>query len=238
MPDMTLDTQDTRRLTRQESSDAVSGIGWRYVLGVLLASVPVGSLAQAAEVAGRVAVEAGPVADDHLRVDLRHDGVVLSVRSLRTGTLTPVDVDLATRISAAVAELGLRTEPDIDSDAPRSVQLVEIAIDAMDIPAIRPFWQAALGYMDAPNEPEPDGGLIDPVGQGFAVWFQQMDQPRPQRNRIHLDISVPHDEAHRRIQDMLAAGGALLSDREAPAFWVLADAEGNEACITTWQNRD
>jgi 4a-hydroxytetrahydrobiopterin dehydratase len=27
-------------------------------------------------------------------------------------------------------------------------------------------------------------------------------------------------------------------DAEAPAFWVLADAEGNEACITTWQGRD
>jgi hypothetical protein len=35
-----------------------------------------------------------------------------------------------------------------------------------------------------------------------------------------------------------AAGGALRSDAEAPAFWVLADPEGNEACVTTWQGRD
>ena len=65
-----------------------------------------------------------------------------------------------------------------------------------------------------------------------------MDAPRPQRNRIHLDISVPHDEAHHRLQGALAAGGTVVSDRWAPAFWVLADAEGNEACITTWQGRD
>jgi 4a-hydroxytetrahydrobiopterin dehydratase len=65
-----------------------------------------------------------------------------------------------------------------------------------------------------------------------------MDEPRPQRNRIHLDVSVPHDEAPRRIDAALAAGGVLVSDAEAPAFWVLADAEGNEACITTWQGRD
>jgi 4a-hydroxytetrahydrobiopterin dehydratase len=65
-----------------------------------------------------------------------------------------------------------------------------------------------------------------------------MSEPRPQRNRIHLDISVPHDEARRRIENALAAGGVLVSDTEAPAFWVLADAEGNEACITTWQGRD
>jgi hypothetical protein len=65
-----------------------------------------------------------------------------------------------------------------------------------------------------------------------------MDAPRPQRNRIHLDVSVPHDEAQRRIQAALAAGGTITYDAEAPAFWVLADLEGNEACITTWQGRD
>ena len=65
-----------------------------------------------------------------------------------------------------------------------------------------------------------------------------MDAPRPQRNRIHLDVSVPHDEAADRIRATLAAGGTLRYDAEAPAFWVLADPEGNEACITTWQGRD
>ena len=36
----------------------------------------------------------------------------------------------------------------------------------------------------------------------------------------------------------IAAGGTLLSDARAPAFWVLADPEGNEACVCTWQARD
>ena len=65
-----------------------------------------------------------------------------------------------------------------------------------------------------------------------------MDASRSQRNRIHVDVSVPHDEAAHRIAAALAAGGRLLSDAEAPAFWVLADPEGNEACVTTWQGRD
>jgi len=65
-----------------------------------------------------------------------------------------------------------------------------------------------------------------------------MDAPRPQRGRIHLDVSVAHDEAPSRIAAALGAGGRLLSDAEAPAFWVLADADGNEVCITTWQGRD
>ena len=64
-----------------------------------------------------------------------------------------------------------------------------------------------------------------------------MDELRPQRNRIHFDVSVPHDQAHERIQATLVAGGKLVDDAEAPAFWVLADPEGNEACVTTWQGR-
>ena len=65
-----------------------------------------------------------------------------------------------------------------------------------------------------------------------------MDAPRPQRNRIHIDVTVAHDEAEDRIAAALAAGGRLLTDQYAPSFWVLADAEGNEACICTWQARD
>ena len=46
------------------------------------------------------------------------------------------------------------------------------------------------------------------------------------------------DEARPRIQAALAAGGVLVSDGAAPSFWVLADAEGNEACVCTWLERD
>jgi 4a-hydroxytetrahydrobiopterin dehydratase len=49
---------------------------------------------------------------------------------------------------------------------------------------------------------------------------------------------VPHDEAAGRIERALAAGGRLVSAERAPAFWILADAEGNEACVCTWQGRD
>ena len=84
----------------------------------------------------------------------------------------------------------------------------------------------------------PEDPLVDPLGPGPAVWFQQMDRPRPQRNRIHLDVTVPHDEAPRRVAAALAAGGRLLSAARSPAFWVLSDPEGNEACVTTWRGRD
>ena len=122
--------------------------------------------------------------------------------------------------------------------ASRPVQTLEIGIDALDIAAIRPFWKAVLGYADEPGHSGPTDALVDPARQGPAIWFQQMDEPRPQRNRIHFDITVAHDEADARVAAALAAGGRLLTDEYARAFWVLADAEGNEVCVCTWQDRD
>ena len=233
-PDEDLD----RILRRQEASEAVGGLGWRLVLGLLRTTLPAGSLAEAADLAGRVAAACGPEADGRLWIDLRRDQLVLSLQSPATATVTPREVDLARRISEVADGLGLATGAGVGGGAPRSVQVLEIAIDAMDIAAVRPFWKAVLAYTDEPGRSGPEDALVDPVGQGPAVWFQQMDVPRPQRNRIHLDVSVPHDEAQRRIQATLAAGGRLVYDAEAPAFWVLADPEGNEACVTTWEGRD
>ena len=239
-----------RKLSRQDASDAVTGLGWRLVLGELRTEVQTGSLPLAADVAARAATVPG--ADGHLRLDVRADRVIASLQTAAEGWVTERDVELARKISTVVEEFRLETvsggEASGSSGAGgggeagggggRSVQVLEIGIDALDAAAIRPFWRAVLGYADEPGRSGPWGGLIDPLGQGPAVWFQRMDAPRPQRNRIHLDVSVPHDEAEPRIQAALAAGGQLLNDRKAPAFWVLADAEGNEACITTWQGRD
>jgi 4a-hydroxytetrahydrobiopterin dehydratase len=220
-------------LTRRDASDAVTDLGWRYVLGALLTQVPTLSLTHGAEVAVRAVHSCGGDADEHLALDVRPDRVHLALYDRAMAGVTQRDVDLAHRISSAMRDLGLRTEP---GDRP-PVQRLEIAIDAMEIGAVRPFWKAVLAYVDEPGA-GPHGGLLDPAGQGAAVWFQQMDQPRPQRNRIHLDVSVPHDEAERRIEAALTAGGRLTYTDEAPAFWVLADAEGNEACVCTWQGRD
>jgi len=224
-----------RKLSRNEASGAVSGLGWRYILGEFRAEVRTGSLPLAADVAARAAAVAG--ADGHLRIDVRADRAILSLQTSAVAWVTPSDVELARRISAVVGEFRLTTESGVGA-GPRSVQVIEIGIDALQAAAIRPFWKAVLGYADEPGTCGPADPLVDPLGEGPAIWFQQMDAPRPQRNRIHLDISVPHDEAHQRIQATLAAGGTLIYDAEAPAFWVLADAEGNEACITTWQGRD
>jgi len=219
------------KLTYLAAQSAVDARHWRVVLGALQASFRTETFARGVDFVGRVA-DLAEVAGHHPDVDLRYPRVRLWLTTHDAGGLTVRDVELAQAISAVADELGIAGEPE----RPRSL---EIAIDAMDIARVLPFWRAVLAYRD---EAVPDVGespaLVDPDGIGPAVWFQQMEVPRTERNRLHLDVDVPHDVAPERVAAAIAAGGRLVSDLQAPAFWVLADAEGNEACVCTWQSRD
>ena len=218
-------------LTDAEVTAAVDAAHWRVVLGRLHATFRTRDFDRGLAFVARVADVAREL-DHHPDVDLRYPAVHLAVVSHDAGGLTDRDVRFARAVSAVALEDGL----EADLAAP---QALEVAIDALDIPAVVPFWRAVLGYADErPPADDASPALVDPAGRGPAVWFQQMDAPRPQRNRIHLDVSVPHDVAEARVAAALAAGGRLLADDRAPAFWVLADPEGNEACVCTWQNRE
>lgn len=228
--------EQQRHLTRVEISDAVTSHGWRLVLGAITTTVPVTSTPETTEVVTRALAEADR-RGVHVLVDVRRGRVVLQVLPRGRMQFAAAEIETVHAITEAVRGAGSVTDPAVSDTDLRAVQAIEIGIDAFDIPAVRPFWKAVLDYVGETDDGEQDA-LVDPLGQGPAVWFQQMDKPRPQRNRLHLDVSVPHDEAPARIEAALAAGGKMLSDASAPAFWVLADPEGNEACITTWQGRD
>lgn len=204
---------------------------WRYGLGRVEAAYRCGTFAGAAALASDIAA-AAERAEHHPDLDIRYpDRLHVALTTHAADAVTDADVDLAVVISALAATAGASSQP-------WSTQAMEVAIDALDIEAVRPFWRAVLGYQDAPAGS--DGrivAVVDPRRIGPAFWFQQMDRTRPQRNRIHIDVTVPHDAAEARIAEALAAGGTLVSDREARAFWVLADPEGNEACVCTWQDR-
>jgi 4a-hydroxytetrahydrobiopterin dehydratase len=171
----------------------------------------------------------GRLADDanhHPDVDLRPDGVTVRLRTESVGGLSEREVVLARQISEAARELGVPVDLT-------GLQIIQVAIDALVIPDVLPFWRAVLGYREVDDE-----DLIDPHFQGPPLWFQQMDAPRPQRNRIHIDVYVPHDQAEARVAAAIAAGGRVVSDENAPGWWTLADAEGNEVDVASWPDRD
>jgi 4a-hydroxytetrahydrobiopterin dehydratase len=166
--------------------------------------------------------ELAAAANHHPDVDLRPEGVTVRLFTHDVGGLTTRDVELARRISTAARELGAPADP-------AAVQHVQVAIDALVTAEVRPFWRAVLGYQDAG-----DDDVVDPHRRGPTFWFQEMDAPRPQRNRIHIDVYVPHDQVEARIAAALAAGGRIVNDAHAPKWWTLADAEGNEADLAIW----
>jgi 4a-hydroxytetrahydrobiopterin dehydratase len=218
------------RISDADVTAAVDPRHWRVVLGRLRTTVATRSFTTGVDLVTRVG-ELAEQLGHHPDVVLRYPDVSLTLVTHDEAGLTDKDTALAVAISSLVDTLGLTARPE----AP---QATEIAIDALDIPAVLPFWRAVLGYEDE-RPPAPDAlpALVDPAGSGPSVWFQQMDAPRPQRNRIHLDVSVPHDVAEARVAAALGAGGRLVDDSRAPAFWVLADPEGNEACVCTWMDR-
>jgi 4a-hydroxytetrahydrobiopterin dehydratase len=215
----------TERITPQQFHEAVGVEDWRVLFEGACAHFRTGSFAAGValvDAIGRLA----DVANHHPDVDLRYGGVTVRLMTHEVEGLSERDVALAQKISEAARELDVAADPS-------AVQTVQVAIDALVGTEVMPFWRAVLGYREMDEE-----DLADPRGRGPSFWFQEMDAPREQRNRIHVDISVPHDQAEARVAAAIAAGGHLVSDEHAPAWWTLADAEGNEADVATWMGRD
>jgi hypothetical protein len=142
-------------------------------------------------------------------VDLRAGGVRARIGAPGSADLTRVDVDLARAISAAAQDLGLAADP-------AALQTVQLAIDVSDRPSVMSFWRTALAY-----EPAGDDGLQDPFRRDPAILFHRQDQPRPLRNRIHVDVV--------RAPDAVETAKAAVGREAYGAYQLtLADADGNE----------
>ena len=211
-----------QKLTGQQVADA--GLDdWRLVLGRLRARFATDDFASAARLTQRVG-EAAEAANHHPDLDLRWGRLDVALASHDVGGITSRDLDLARAVSGLAAEEGAR--PDTSS-----LQELEIAIDTADEDRIAPFWAAVLGGEVSP------GGVRSATGDVPVLWFQDTEEHQEPRQRFHLDVWVPPEQVQPRIDAALAAGGTLASDAEAPSFWVLADPDGNKACLCTWQDR-
>jgi 4a-hydroxytetrahydrobiopterin dehydratase len=213
------------RITPKQFHDAAGVDDWRVLWSVAFAVFRTGDFAtglKLTEAIGRLANAAGHNPDLNLR------SRVLEVRLItkQHWSLTDLDLTLTRQISAAAKELGVRADPD-------HTRTWEFVIDALEVDKVRRFWCAVLGYNMVG-----DSDIGDPDDLYPPVYVQQMDQMRIGRNRIHIDVGVPHDQAEARVAAALAAGGTLVTDRFAPMHWTLADPEGNEVDLATWIGRD
>ncbi|MBW3588884.1 MAG: 4a-hydroxytetrahydrobiopterin dehydratase [Actinobacteria bacterium] len=208
------------------------GVGdWRVLGEGACTFFRTGSFAAGARLVSAIA-ELPDLDDHHPDVDVRHDGVTVRLTTITDDYygMSQRDVQLAREISAVAREQGVAADPS-------SVQTVLVIPGAPVTAEVMPFWKAVLGYEPRGDSPEED--LVDPRARGPAFWFEPMDEPRADGGgAIHVAIWVPYEQAEARVAAALAAGGRMVRDQFAPAWWTLADSAGNEADIATAMTRD
>lgn len=221
----------TDQISPQQFHASAGVEDWRVIGDGACAYFRTGSVAAGARLVE--AISAVPGVEDHPPdIDLRRDGVTVRLITYTADYygMSRRDIELARQISAAARGLGLTADPTV-------VQSL-IVIPGAPLPAeVMPFWRAILGY--EPRRDNPDEDLVDPRGRWPGFWFERMDQPRADGGgAIHVAVWVPYEQAATRIAAALAAGGRMVRDEFAPAWWTLADAAGNEADIATTTGRD
>ena len=217
--------RDTERLTPDQVLDA--GLDdWRKLAQALHARFRTGSFTAGLDLVTAI-TEAAERANHHPDVTLTYPLVDVRLMSHDVGAVTQRDVDLAREISTIARDRG------IDAD-PAAPTVLELALDTADQGRVGAFWAAVLTG-DAGNVRGDD--VVDKTGQVPLLWFQGTDEHDEPRQRFHLDVWVPHDQAQAHIDAALAAGGTLVDESEKPSFVVLADGDGNKACICTMLDR-
>ena len=210
------------RTTARAFHDAEGVDDWRVLFSGAHAYFRVASFEHGAQFVAAIAEVAESVG--HFPdVDLRPEGVTIRTASGEYGALSQRDVELARQISVEARRLGVQPDPS-------QVQVVGINVAQDAGTDVGPFWAAALGYRSLGAEED----VVDPHRRNPHVAFQNLRRPRPGRGRIHIDVSVPKDQAEARVAAALAAGGRLVDETHAPYWWTLKSPENHGVDIAAW----
>jgi 4a-hydroxytetrahydrobiopterin dehydratase len=143
--------------------------------------------------------------------------------------VTQRDIDLARKISAIAAEQALVADPS-------SIIAIELALDTANAAELAPVWAALLtGSGEAQGRGSIGDDVRDATGRVPILWFQDTEPHETPRQRFHIDVQLPYDVAEQRIAAVIAAGGVIVDDTRAPGTTVIADPDGNKACVGVFQ---
>jgi 4a-hydroxytetrahydrobiopterin dehydratase len=131
-------------------------------------------------------------------------------------------IDLARSISNIADSLGVVADPS-------QVQEVQVAISAKPDSIDLNFWRAVLGYDAMLGD-----NAIDPLGNSSTVWMQELNEAKPLKHAMHIDVSVAREHVEARLAAAVKAGGIIVDESQAPASWILSDRSGNKVCIVAW----
>ncbi|WP_433825217.1 VOC family protein [Actinoplanes sp. CA-015351] len=208
------------KLTAREIVERAPG-GWVYLLGALRTRLRTGDFATGLALVNAIGA-AAEAADHHPDLDLRYTYLDVTLVSHDIGAVSGRDLRFARTVADLCAEAGVALERG-------GIAKLEFALDSPEVARVLPFWAAVFGGETSHDEvknPDLPTLWIQPSGDETA------------RQRWHPDLWVDPSEVSARIDAAIRAGGRLVSDDEAPSFWVLEDPDGNKVCLCTWQDRD
>lgn len=199
---------------------------WRHIQGVLKARFRTRTFARGLDLVNQIGA-AAQEANHHPDINLTFTDVIVTLSSHDVHGLTSRDIELARQISAFATVLEVQAWP-------AGLTQLELGLDTAHGEHLAPFYAALLGSTLTQGEP------VDPTGQVPTIWWQGPGDSGESalteqhvEQRWHFDVWVGHDEGEARVQAVRDAGGTLVSDDEAPAFWVVEDGDGNRSCICT-----
>ncbi|WP_228991201.1 VOC family protein [Streptomyces sp. DH8] len=102
-----------------------------------------------------------------------------------------------------------------------------ITIDCADPQALAAWWAEALGVDDVQDH----GDFVVLAATSLVLGFQRVPEPRPGKNRVHVDFSSPDRPAE--VERLAKLGATVVGEQsmEGMSWTVLKDPEGNEFCL-------
>lgn len=107
-----------------------------------------------------------------------------------------------------------------------------VVVDCRDPEELARFWCALLGVEVRGRWQQYVG--LQPMTDGQPrLVLQRTDDPRPDKNSLHLDLHVPASELASAVERAVGLGATVAAERDLEgAVWrTLADPEGNLFCL-------
>lgn len=137
--------------------------------------------------------------------------------------VTQRDVDLARRITEIAAEHGLTADP-------AAVAVAELGLDTAQSATVAPVWATLLtGDPRSRGRGSPSDEIRYATGRLPNLWFGDVVEGRSQR--FHVEVYVAREVREQRLAAVVAAGGTVVDESDAPWVTVVADQDGNTGAL-------
>jgi hypothetical protein len=121
---------------------------------------------------------------------------------------------------------------DVVVDAHHALNLARFWDAVLDSHSLPPLDDELLNWLKEQGvDPEnPPGVPLEPVdGSELRIFFNNVPDPTPGKNRLHLDVNLRDDA---ELEQLLDLGATVVSrpEEHQERWWILADPEGNQFC--------